>query len=471
MKRSLFYLLLVCVSSSLGLAQDGEVSRLSQSQAVLAEQARIENLMADIESNYGPYDARLLEPLESLAELYSSSEEFTALEAVYSRQLQIMRADKGLDHPDNIPIVRLILKNQIQLEQWSDVSDSLAHLRYLRSTNDDSSSDSLVAAIIEQADWLMARVYVDEPRYRARNLLEVRELFEDVEDLVEEQYGENSLEMVPVLYRQALIQYQLVAFLNSENSLGSETIDRLVQEDGIGRLQLGSVRGGIFSTGLIGNGYNIPVVDGGSLIGEAYLREGLSKIDDIRDIFEVLDNKEALAMANIAYGDFQILLGRSSGAKSYVEAQELLLSASVSGQNIDEYFQYPHIIPMESLPLTFDQALAEKNERLALGESIASDAIYLGEFVALEESAAIVEMSEAVRSFGFIEPSSVVDLKFNISSRGSTSSVRVIDAQPNQGHVRRSAIEAVRRMQFRPIFDGRRTKRVRSATIRYRFDE
>ncbi len=470
MKRSLFYLLVAC-SCELALAQASDVSSLSQSQALLEEQTRIENLMADIESDYGPYDVRLLEPLESLAELYLSSEEFTELESVYSRQLQIMRADRGLDHPDNIPIVRSILRNQIQQGEWSEVSDSLAHIRYLQGVNSDSSPDALIAAITEQADWLMARIYLDEPRYRARNLLEVRELFEDVEDLVEERYGEESLEMAPVLYRQALINYQLVAFLNSTNSLGSETIDRLVQEDGIGRLQLSNVRGGIFSTGLIGNGINIPVVDGNSLIGESYLREGLSKIDDIRDLFEALDNQEALAMANIAYGDFQVLLGRSSGYKSYAEAQELLLNASVSRQAIDEYFQQPQVIPMETLPLTFDQALLEKTEQNSLVEGVDSDAIFLGEFISLEESAAIVRMSDAVRSFGFSEPSNVVDLKFNISSRGVTSSVRVLDAQPNQSFVRRNAAEAIKRMQFRPLFDGQKTKRVRGATIRYRFDE
>lgn len=473
MKRSLLNCFFLVFAGSVSVAQDGAVSSFDQSQALLVEKSRIENMIAELESEYGPYDVRLLEPLEGLAELYLRSEEFTALELVYGRQLQLMRTDKGLDHPDNIPIVRLMFENQIRLGNWSDASDNLEHIRYLRSANSasDSSPDALVAAIAEQADWLLARVYLDEPNLRARHLFAVRELFDEAEDLVEGHYGEDSLELVPVLYRQAVILYQLVAFLNSADGLGGETIDRLVFEDGIGRLQVaGANRQGLV-TGLLGSGFNIPVVDGNALIGETYLREALSKIDNVRDIFEATSNQEALAMANIAYGDFQILLGRSSGAKSFAKAHSLLIEANVPLQKIEAYFESPQIIPMETLPLTLEQALAEKNAQITLLPEIESNEVSVGEFVSLQESAAIVRMSGAVRRFEFLEPINTVDLQFHISSRGNSSSVKVLNAQPNEGFIRSRAMKAVRRMQFRPIFDGRKTQRVRDVTIRYRFSD
>lgn len=471
MKRSLFNSIFLWLACSVAAAQDDGVPSLEQSQALLEEKSRIENMIADLETDYGPYDVSLLEPLESLAELYLSSEEFTALASIYGRQLQIMRADKGLDHPDNISIVRLIFNNQIRLGDWSDASDSLAHIRYLQSVDQTASPDALVAAITEQADWLLARVYLDEPRLRARSLLAVRELFDEVEDLVEERYGEDSSELVPVFYRQALTLYQLVAFLNSDSSLGSETIERLVQEDGIARLQVANLRGpGVF-TGLLGPGANIPIVDGDSLIGETYLREALSKINEIRDIFEAKGDSEALAMANVAYGDFQILLGRSSGAKSYREAREILSEASISENSIEEYFGRPQIIPMETLPLSLEMALSERKAQIAQVEELSLETLFVGEFVSLEESAAIVRMSDAVRGYDFTEPAMVVDLKFSINSRGETSAVKVLDAQPNDGFVRRKATKAIQRMRFRPVFDGRKTQRVRNAIIRYRFDQ
>jgi hypothetical protein len=471
MKRSLLNTIFCLLACSAGLAQDAEVPSLRQSQALLEEKSRIEILIADLESNYGPYDVRLLEPLESLAELYLSSEEFTALDVVYSRMLQLMRTDSGLDHLDNIPIVRLILENQIRLGNWSDASDNLEHIRYLQSANIESSPDALVTAITEQADWLMARIYLDERRLRARNLLQVRELFEEAEDLIEDRYGDTSIELVPVLYRQALTLYQLVAFLNADGSLASETIDKLVLEDGVARLQLAGGRSqGVFP-GLFGPGFNIPIVDGDGLIGEAYLREALSKIDAVRDIFEAEGNKEALAMANVAYGDFQILLGRSSGTKNYARAQELFIEAALPEQAIDDYFSQPQIIPMATLPLSLSQALLEKNTQSKLVDGVDSSDKFVGEFVSLEESAAIVSMSDAVRRYDVALPAYVVHLKFSINSRGGVSSVKVLDAQPNDGFVRRTASKAVRRMQFRPVFDGRKTQRVRDVTIAYRFDD
>ena len=471
MKRSFLNSIFLMLIWGTAAAQDTSLPSVAQSQALLEEKSRIESLIADLESDYGPYDARLLEPLESLAELYLSSGDFTALDLVYSRQLQLMRTDRGLDHLDNIAIVRLILENQIRLGNWSDVSDNLEHIRYLQSANQDAGVDALVAAIIEQADWLLARVYIDEPRLRARHVLDVRDLLDEAEDLVEDQYGDDSVELVPVLYRQAVILYQLVAFLNAGDGLSSETIDRLILKDGTARLQFAGGRGqGVFG-GLVGSGFNIPIVDGDALVGEAYLREALSKIDDVRDIFEATSDHEALAMANIAYGDFQILLGRSSGAKSYARAQKSLIEANVPQQSIEAYFSRPQIIPMETLPLTLEQALGYENMQRSLAEEIESEGVSVGEFMSLQESAAIVRMPEEVRRYDFVEPANTVDLKFNISSRGDVSSVKVLNAQPNEGFVRSRAMKAVRRMQFRPIFDGRKTQRVRNAVIRYRFDD
>ena len=471
MKRSFINSVLFSLLCGVALAQDGDVSSLSQSQAMIEEEARIESLIAEFESDYGPYDVRLLEPLESLAELYLSSEEFAALDEVYSRQLQLMRADQGLDHVDNIPIVRLMLENQIRLGNWSAASDNLEHIRYLQSANSTSAPDNLVAAITEQADWLMARIYLDEPRLRSRNLLKVRDLFEDAEALVEGHYGDESIELVPVLYRQALVLHQLVAFLNADGSLASEAIDGLILEDGIGRLQTVTGRGQGAFTGLLGPGFNIPIVDSDSLVGEAYLREALSKIDDVRDIFEAENNLEALAFANVAYGDFQILLGRSSGAKNYKKAQELLVDAGFSTERINEYFDRPQMIPMEVLPLSLAQAEAQKSQELEHAPATEFDGVFIGEFVSLQEAAAIVRMPAGIRRFDIPEPANSVDLKFNISTRGNTSSVKILNAEPNEGFVRRVALHAVRRMQFRPMFDGRKTQRVREATIRYRFDD
>lgn len=461
---ALYFVCSVCI------AQDGAVSPLSQSQAMLEEKSRIESLIAELESDYGPFDARLLEPLESLAELYLSAEQYSQLDAVYSRQLQLMRADKGLDHPDNIAIVRRIVENQIKQGNWSDVSDNLEHIRYLQSVNRDASPDGLIAAINEQANWLKARIYLDEARLRSRHLLDARDLFEDALDLVENHYGEGSVESVPILYHQASILFELVAFLNAEDSLSSEAIDRLILADGIARLQLAGGRGQGSFNGLLGIGYNIPIVDGDALVGESYLREALSKIDDVRDIFEAENNLEALAMANVAYGDFQILLGRGSGAKSYERAQELLFEASVNANAVAAFFASPQIIPMENLPLTLDAAISQKNSDTSNLIELDADEVFVGEFVALDESAAIVRMSQAVRRYDFAKPDALVDLKLTVNSRGNASSVKVISAEPNDGYVRRKALEAVRRMQFRPVFDGKKTRRVRDVRIRYRFD-
>ena len=60
-----------------------------------------------------------------------------------------------------------------------------------------------------------------------------------------------------------------------------------------------------------------------------------------------------------------------------------------------------------------------------------------------------------------------VDLSFNISRRGSVTSVDVLVASPDERSVRRKAQRAVRDVQFRPsIVDGEAT-RLRDVQMRY----
>lgn len=444
-------------------------SSLIRSREFIEEQARLQAIIVEIESDSGPYNPALLEPLDSLVELQINAGDFEAVESIQNRQLQLMRAERGLDHYDNILLVRSIIENQIRLGKWVEVSDNLEHIRYLQSVNRDLDEEGLVDAIRDQAQWHLLRVYLDEARLRARNLLRYREYHEEVEDILEQQYGDDSLEMVPVLYQQALSLFHVVSALNSENSLSGDMLDGVIRKDGIGKLQLHNPRFQSSVNGLFGPNSFVPVVDGDGIIGESYLRDALSKIDDIRDILEINDEAEALAMANLYYGDFQLLLNRGTGRRSYRKSREMLIESGIPESVVEAYFSQPQIIPQSQFYFKLEQAQAAAELRRET--PFDANAVHLGRFVALEQAAPGVEMPALAASQGIPMPEHVVLMSFTINTRGDVSSVKTIDAESEESTVRRRAVRAVRQLRFRPSIIEGKNKRVRGALLNYQFSK
>lgn len=459
---------LLAVLSSTALP--AEQPKLSKSQAVLKQLEVVQARITEVESDSGPYAPGLLEPLQALSELYLTAEDFEAVAAVQSRQLQIMRADLGLDHPDNIAMVNAIITNNIRLNEWSEVSDNLEHIRYLESANGQGKTQSLLQAIEAQASWSIAQIAVAEPRRRARNLLDARESYDEIKDLAEDAFGEDSLAMVPWLYKRALNLYQVVAVLNGSNSLAGDAMDRVIQMDGVAQLQLYNSRSRFAGGSFFDRNPQIPVLDKDSLIGEAYLRDALSDLKNITDIYEESGDIEAQAMATIYHGDFRVLLGMGSGRKTYREAMDLLREAGIAENRISQFFDAPQIIPVEKFATNFAEAEADKNA--ALVPSISDQNLLITGFTALQEDAGNISMPVSFTNrWGLGLPKDVVEMTVNVSSTGVLSSAKFLTASSDEKGIRRTALRSVRGLRFRPRFEERKAARVREMKLSYRYEE
>lgn len=447
-----------------------EQPNLDKSRAVLQELERVQARIAELEYDSGPYDPNLLEPLQALAELYLTAEDFEAVAETQSRQLQIMRTELGLDHPDNIAMVNLIIANNIRMAEWSEVADNLEHIRYLEGVNGAGDVERLLTAIDAQASWSIAQLTVGEPRMRARHLLDARESYDEIKDIAEDAYGEDDLLMVPWLYKRAINLYQLVAILNGANSLSGDTLDRVIQKDGVGRLQAFNSRPGFGGGGSFGRNFQIPILDPDSLIGEAYLRDALSELNQITDILEESGDVEGQAMANIYHGDFRVLLGLGSGSKSYRKAQELLQQAGFSEDRISQFFAIPQVIPEQKISLKLADAEAQIASKLV--PSIGDENVLINQFIALHEFAGNVGMPESIaQQWGLNPPADIVELSLNINSRGEVSARKFLAASSEDKGIRRKALRSVRGLKFRPRFEKDKAVRVRGLALSYRFEE
>ena len=319
---------------------------ITRSNDLLQAYASYEIELEELESRFGPYDQSLLEPLDSMIALMIEARDYEKVAALQERQLQLVRTSMGLEHADVIPVVEDIIANQIRLEDWPAVSDRLEHIRDVTGANRSFSATDLISAIEDQAYWHLNRVYLEEPRRSARNFMKARELYREAEALAEDNYGSDSPALFPWLYRRAVVEYQLVQFLNADDGLGSDTISRLIREEGRTRLQSSS-RVFVDVDAVFGPGTNIPVVDAGQVIGESYLRDGMNLIGRMREIAEAEGDTEALAMAKIYRADFQLLLDYGTAFREYREAQELLREAGINDSEIEGFFNRPSMIPYD----------------------------------------------------------------------------------------------------------------------------
>jgi hypothetical protein len=440
-------------------------SALANAEQLAAYQLQIE----DLEFEFGPYHSSLIEPLESMIALLNEDEDYEEVALLQNRQLQVMRTELGFEHPDLVPLSQSIITTQMALGNWEAISDQLEHIRHLRTTVEGENTEILLSAIQDQIGWLFSRITIEDRREQVRNFFEIRDLYEEIEDIVEDTYGEDSLEAAPWLYKTAYHEYHLVSFLNGSKGLGSESVDRLVRREGAFGLESQN-RNGFSSNSFFGNASVIPAIERGRPIGDRYLRDAYSMVKKIQDVVEENSDIEARAMIKIYRSDFQLLSDRGSAIRSYREARDMLLEAGIAEEEVHWFFERPMVIPMETLHLNFADALDELKERIEPIASVKDQEMHLGIFTSWTEALISTPMPQSKNSFSQLDhPFKYADVSFSVSSRGKASSVDVLVTGPQELDSKRSISRSVRGIHFRPAIIDNKTRRVKDVRMRYQF--
>jgi len=461
---------LLCLGAFPVLASEDKllVSRaLANAEQLAAYQLQIE----DLEFEFGPYHPSLIEPLESMIVLLNDDEDYEAIARLQDRQLQVMRTELGLEHPDLIPLLQSIMTTQLALGNWEKISDQLDHIRHLRTTVDSENTEILLSAIVDQIDWLFSLITIEDRREQARNFFEIRDLYEEIEDIVEDAYGEDSLEAAPWLYKVAHHEYHLVSFLNASKGLGSESVEQLIRREGTFWLESQNRNGFSSNSNLFfRNSSVIPVIDKGRPIGDRYLRDAYSMVKKVQDVVEEDSDLEAQAMMKIYRSDFQLLSDRGSAIRGYRDARDMLLESGINEEEVYWFFERPMVIPMETLHLNFADALAELRERIEPIASVKEQEVHLGIFTSWTEALISTPMPRSKNLFSQLDhPFKYADVSFSVSSRGRASSVDVIATGPEDLGSKRSISRSVRGIHFRPAIIDNKARRVKGVRMRYQF--
>ncbi len=484
LRRSLFA---VGLTVSLVNAQDDEyLVNFANEAATFHEQIEA------IESDFGPFDTRLLEPLSALAELEIENGHAEAAAELLRRQLQISRNAFGFEDPRLLAVLDSLIRAEVAQSQWQQAADylDLRSQLFLNLAEPAASSSAVqfeyIDALSTRSSWLVQQVALIPTRTAVRTFFDAREIEEQIADLSDaaldelqqleqgpsNKDGETLLRWLPIVYRQAYNDYSLVQLLNARSGFSYDTIDYLRRREGESAMhKLSSPR---YISRVLSSPLNrIPMLEKGDPIGIGYLRDAYFRVRSMDKRLEALlahqveigisaeeiaHTRQALALVRIVRGDYQVLQKRGSGISEYKEAQALLREAGIAQEEIDRYFSRPTLIPSETLTLDFQAAL----DQIPEGECIAN-------FTALSERLATLaspDIGEVGELLDF--PEAEFLMRFDVSRRGRATGINIDTEGVDDARLRRAANRALKDLQFRPAVADGRTVRQRDVCMTFR---
>ena len=374
---------------------DSEESSVELSNRTARQLDFFDQQIATIETELGPFDPALLEPLQGLTELLMESGDFEQVNDILNRRLQLIRIAEGPASLTQLSTLKELINNNIRLSRWQELTANFENIHFIHSQNSETNTLTLLETKNAVRAWHNTAIYLDEPGSRIRHFLESRQLQRQLLREAEESFGEDSPALIPWLYQGAIEQYRVVVFITSQDELGTQAKDYIVRPE------------------------QRPVSN--------YLREGLNIVKRIRQIVETLGDPEAEAMAMIYEADFQMLMDLGTAARLYRAAMDKFEEAAIDSEKIANFFARPVVLPVAQYHLSIDAAVAAQT---AYGYVVTpgqdgDDTVHLGDYIAWNESLPVARRPEIPEYASSVTTQlRRVDLEFNISSRGGSENAQ-----------------------------------------------
>lgn len=420
-----------------------------------------EDTLNALRSAHGPYDVRLMEPLQGLIGTYIENASFDAAFDLLDQQLQIQRINHGLYSAEQIPIIETMLELQSRAGDWSGINDTLEYLTWLYQRDDSQPAQSRLAGLKSIGAWHLRALEQDERVREAHHLVRLSAVEDKAAELAEEHLGATSEALVPYLYDKSVAElYIALAIMLTDDT----SQDLMLQTEGVrGRGTLGS-GGGAGGLGLS----DVEAIYGSraSTVIERSFKANMgasySELERIRDIYAGTGNREAEAMALLAMADsvlmrqqFEDRPGNFAGVRrgtpsagaammGYDDAMALLLEAGFDKARLDALTRCPVMLPITAFHATVTAATPDCDHETEPESYVLADYNLISTLIPGLEG-------DNASSEGTLE----AQLRFNVRTNGQIGNMEVVaisaDNTPNRVRLRKLA----ELLQFRPVMrDG-----------------
>ena len=479
---SVLVLTLACLDDSALLAQQNSATAQngSDTQRAIDHVNRVseyEQTIDQLQSEFGPYDQRLIEPLAGLSRTLIESGNHDDALPLLDQQLQIHRISNGLYSAEQIPVIQTLLQLRSTDGQWEDVSDTLQYLSWVYQRDNTLPPPEQLAGLKQLGDWHLRALGHDSREREALHLLQLSKMEEQATQIAEVHFGSDSEELVPYLYDEAIA----ATYIGLAIMMASETSqDLMLLTEGIrGTPQSGSASSQRVSRGL--TEIEIEAIYGSraSTVIERSFKNNMAtsqqKLKRIRELYAASGNREAEALSLIAMGDITLIKqqyennpGHFAGARRgssmpgsalehYRDALALLADAGVSPDLLEELTRCPVLLPVTVFHETLEGAKPDCRHQ-------AEPPLYdLGEYDVMATLMTGLEAS-ANADEGQME----AVLHFEVRSNGQVSSAVIAQIEPDNTANRVQARKLAEIMQFRPALISGTASKTENVQLRVR---
>ena len=480
LRCSLLALTLACVSNGSLLAQQdspplqngADTQRSIDHANTLAEYQRT---IDQLQSEFGPYDQRLIEPLSGMSQALIEAGNHEAAVPLLDQQLQIHRIGNGLYSTAQIPVIQTLLHLRSAAGQWDSVTDTLQYLSWVYERDETLPPPEQLKGLKQLGDWHMRALGHDRRDREAFHLTQLSKMEERATAIAQSHYGADSVELAPYLYDESLA----AAYIGLAIMMTSETSqDLMLLTEGIRNRPL--------------SGNSVPVARdlsqneieslygsrASTVIERSFknnMATSLHKLKQIRELYAANGNLEAEGLALLAMGDATLMKqqyesqpGRFAGVRRgssapgpaleyYREALALFEEAGVAPELLEALTRCPVLLPVTAFHETLEEAKPDCRHQAEpplydLGEYDVMATLMPG----LDESSQPSEgQMEAV-------------LLFAVRSNGQVSSAEIAQIEPDNTANRVRARKLTEIMQFRPALSNGTTSRTENVQLRVR---
>lgn len=175
--NSLVTLLVTLSLSILGNSAIAQGLSLSVTDDLVPALDTTARMITKVESQYGAYDQRQIEPLGDLGRLSQSTGEYQQALSLFKQALHVSRINHGLYHEEQIPIIDDIIAAEIALRNWESVNNYYAYQEHLYQRLYDMDDPRLEAGLKKVSAWHVNALNVNLDGKRIDHLRKANELF------------------------------------------------------------------------------------------------------------------------------------------------------------------------------------------------------------------------------------------------------------------------------------------------------
>lgn len=130
-----------------------------------------------LQTDFGPYDYRLMEPLDDLGNLQQRMGDHEAAVRTFKQALHVIRINNGLYHEAQIDVLDKLISSERVLRNWQDVDNHYAYMQHLYQRLYAIDDPRLEAGLQKVASWHVSAFRVNLDGKRFEHLRTANKLF------------------------------------------------------------------------------------------------------------------------------------------------------------------------------------------------------------------------------------------------------------------------------------------------------